>query len=218
MSELTGRLPIPAELPFDYVLRESEGDPKQLILLLHGYSQSGAAIMKRLGPVMPPDAAVLAPNAPFPFAERTEGDYRMAYSWYFYDFRTDEYAVDMSTSLQFLETGIERMGYSHLPLRIAGFSQGGYLAPFVGQKLGQTLQVIGICSTYLSDELGGSLDFRADNIVGAQDDVVEPDNSERCFREVVKRARGGEVYRLPVGHRIDGQVAAKAGELLRLPL
>ena len=218
MAELSGRLPVPAEIPFDYVLREAEsGAPRELILLLHGYSESGRRIFSKLASHLPVDSVVLAPNAPFAFAERAEEKYRMGYSWYFYNFQTDEYVIDMTTALQFLETGIERLGYGALSLRIVGFSQGGYIAPFLGQRMKQTAQVIALHSTYLHEELGSRLDFRADNVVGEQDEIVEPDNSERSFWEISKRSKGGDFFKLPVGHRIDDQVARKVGELVRLP-
>lgn len=216
MGELKGKLSVPAEIPFDYVIREASGEPRELVLLLHGYSQSGAPMLRKLSSVIPENAVALAPNAPFPFAERVEEKYRMAYSWYFYNFQTDEYVVDMATSLQFLEAGIERLGYSNLPLRIVGFSQGGYLAPFLGQKLRQTAQVIGVCSTFLYEEIEGALPFRVDNVVGAQDEIVDPVNSEKSHRELVRRSKGGEFFSLPVGHRIDEQVARKIGDLLRV--
>ena len=90
------------------------------------------------------------------------------------------------------------------------------MAPFLGESLGQTRQVIALHSTYLEEELGPKLGFRTDNVVGAQDEVVEPGNSERAHREILKRSRGGEFFRLPVAHRVDEQVARKVGELLRV--
>lgn len=216
MAELSGRIDVSAELPFDYILREAEGAPQELILLLHGYSESGRRIYGKLQAHLPSDAVILAPNAPFPFAEKVEEKHRMAYSWYFYNFQTDEYVIDMAPALGFLEAGIGKMGYAALPLRIVGFSQGGYLAPFVGERLRQTRQVIGLHSTFLGEELGPKLEFRTDNVIGAQDDIVDPENSERAHGEILKRSRGGEFFKLPVAHRIDEQVARKVGELLRL--
>jgi predicted esterase len=140
----------------------------------------------------------------------------MGYSWYFYNFESDEYVIGMETALQFLVAGIEKLGYGSLPLRIVGFSQGGYLAPFLGEKLGQTRQVICLHSTYLEEELGAELRFRTDNIVGADDDIVDPKNSERCHQRVLKRSYGGEFSKFAVGHRVDDQVLRKTGELLRL--
>jgi predicted esterase len=214
---LNGRISISAELPFDYCIRESQaGKPKELILLLHGFNQSGEHIFSKLESVLPADALVLAPNAPFPYAERKDAKYRMAYSWYFYDFETDEFIINMSTALEFLESGIKTLGYGELPLRIIGFSQGGYLAPFLGQRLSQTKHVIALHSTYLYEELGPRLEFRADNVVGADDAIVDPAGSERSFSEIFPRALSGEFYRVPGGvHRIDEQVRAKVGELIR---
>ncbi len=213
---LQGRISVPTDLPFDYCIREAQSEkPKELTLLLHGYRESGLRIFSKLSSSLPLDAHILAPNAPFPFAERAEEKYRMAYSWYFYNFQTDEYVVNMSTALEFLERGIQELGYAELPLRIVGFSQGGYIAPFVGQRMAQTRQVIALHSTYLHEELGQRLEFRADNIVGAEDKIVDPTGSERSFGEIFPRALAGEFHRLPGGHRIDEHVQRKVAELIR---
>jgi predicted esterase len=216
-TSLSGRIDVRTEIPFDYVLREVEGASRELILLLHGYSESGKRIFGKLESVLPRDAVILAPNAPFAFAERRDGEYRMAHSWYFYNPKTDEYVIDMAPSVSFLMNAIEKMGYGNLPLRIIGFSQGGYLAPILGEKLPQTKQVIGLHSEFLCDELGPRLAFRTDNIVGAEDEIVPPDPCERSFRVIAGRSLGGEFFKLPVAHRIDEQVARKVSELVRLP-
>ena len=222
MSDKSGRISVSIDLPLDYRIREPEsGNPRELILLLHGYSQSGGSIFSKLVNALPEDTAVLAPNGPFLIPEKnpekSEEKYRAGYSWYFYNFQTDEYVIDMKPSLEFLATGIERLGFSGLPLRIIGFSQGGYLAPFVGERLSQTRQVISLHSTYLYQELSKRLNFRADNLVGGDDEIIDPANSERSHREILKRSRGGVFVRLGgVGHRIEEQGIARVSELVRL--
>jgi predicted esterase len=212
----TERIAVQAHLPFDYVIRESETSPRELILLLHGYSESGGRIFSKLEASLPKDVVVLAPNGPFLIPEKTEKGYRTGYSWYFYNFETDEYVIDMTTSLEFLADGIEKLGYSKLPLRIIGFSQGGYLAPFVGERLPNAKHVISLHSTYLYEELGEKLNFRADNVVGAKDEIIDSENSARSHAEIVKRSKSGAFFRLPdVAHRIDGEVARKVGELVQ---
>jgi predicted esterase len=215
--EATGRVSVRAELPFDYVLREADSSaPRELILLLHGYSESGKRIFTKLSSSLPEDVIVLAPNGPFMMAQKTDEGYKTGYSWYFYNFQTDEYVIDMTTALEFLVGGIEKLGYSKLPLRIIGFSQGGYLAPFLGQRLANTKHVISLHSTYLHEELGVRLDFRADNVVGSEDEIIDSENSARSHAEIVKRSKSGAFFRIAgVGHRIDSEVASKVGELVQ---
>ena len=133
MAENSGRISVEAGLPFDYILQTPDSEPRELILLLHGYGESGAGIFGKLQAQLPEESAIVAPNGPFAFAERAEEKYRMAYSWYFYNFQTDEYVIDMKTALQFLRAGIEKLGYGKLPLRIVGFSQGDTWRRFSGR-------------------------------------------------------------------------------------
>src|SRR6185437_10372783 len=105
---------------------------------------------------------------------------------------------------------------SALPLRIVGFSQGGYLAPFLAERVPQARQVIGIHSTYLYEELGSTLSFRTDNIVGERDPIVEPEISRRSHAEVVRRSKGGEFICLPgIGHELGADAVRRTAELLQ---
>ena len=150
---MPNRMKIPGYWIADYEERRPEGIPDQIILLLHGYSESGGGIFKKLEPLLPEKALVIAPNGPFPIPQRTPEGYRMGYSWYFYNPATDEYVFDMDTGIRFLRGLLEQLKLPNLPVRLIGFSQGGYLAPFVARALPQAKQVIGIGCEFLADEL-----------------------------------------------------------------
>jgi predicted esterase len=163
----------------------------------------------------PKDALVLAPNGLFPIPQRTEAGYKVGFSWYFYDPTPQEYFVDMNPAIYFLKAGIEKLGLAALPKRIIGFSQGGYLAPLAATKLGSVKQVIGIASEYLSDEIEGSIAFRADSVAGENDEIVKLEESRLAHQKFVKRAPAGEFFAIPgVGHKIESKVQAQIKILL----
>src|SRR5262249_30506365 len=153
----------PSFLFADFVLKQPVS-AKRLLVLLHGYEESGSRIFEKLKDAMPEDAAVLAPNGPFPIPRRSDGGYRMGFSWYFYDASTDEYFIDMEIGVGFVTRLVEELGLSALPTTLIGFSQGGYIAPFVGQALRSVDRVMGLGSQFLKDEMSLPVSFRMDAI------------------------------------------------------
>lgn len=209
------RVQVPGYWIADYRLREVPR-PRELILLLHGYTESGVNMVRRLEPVFSADAAVLAPNGPFPMPRKTENGYKVGYAWYFYDPMKDEYFIDMELGCQYLKGLIEKLGLADLPTRIVGFSQGGYLAPFFASRHGSVIQVIGVASQFLHEEIPQDLPFRLDTIMGADDDVVSPDVARISHESLVARGARGSFELVPgVGHLIDAQVQAVIGRKLR---
>jgi predicted esterase len=205
---------VSASLPVDYLLRKP-AVPREVILLLHGYSQTGAKIFGKLEPFCPRDAAVLAVNGPFLTPVRTESGYSAGYSWYFYNPITDEYAVDMQTGVEYLAALLAQLGLDSLPIRVVGFSQGGYLAPFLARRCSKIAQVIGIGCEFLSDEIDFDVRFRMDAIHGGRDEVVSAASAGTGFRRMQERGVKGEWHCLPeTGHRIDENVQQIAAGLL----
>src|SRR4051794_31786006 len=126
----TARAQVPATLVGDYLYREAS-QPRELVILLHGFQQSGKHMADKLAGCFSEQVSILAPNAPFPLPERKpDGSYRVGFSWYFYNAPMDEYYIDMSVALEYLQGLVLKLGLEKLPKRIVGFSQGGYLAPF----------------------------------------------------------------------------------------
>jgi predicted esterase len=213
------RLQIPGYWIADYIYKV-QNNPKELILLLHGYSESAEKIFDRLINYLPSTAAVLAPCGLFPIPQRKGGDtqkveHEMGYSWYFYNFRTDEYVIDMGSAIHYLIGLIRELKLEHLPLRIIGFSQGGYLAPFVGLEQPQTRQVIGISSRFLEDEFPSLPHFRMDAVHGEVDEVIECKPAEESHRRLLQKGVQGKFIVVPnVPHRLTFEVRKKVRELL----
>ncbi len=197
------RKKIQGSLIADYVLKAPER-PSGLLVLLHGYQRTGSQIFRHLEPALPKDWAVLSPNGPYPLPERHGEGYRVGYSWYFYDPKSDEYFIDMEIASEYLRSLIRELGYQASPKKLIGFSQGGYLAPVAAQELKGVRQVVGLASAFLSDEIAGSISFRMDAIHGDQDKVVKAEDSRAQIEKL--RARGVEAYYHPLarsGHAID---------------
>ncbi|MCM2277412.1 MAG: hypothetical protein NDJ89_04995 [Oligoflexia bacterium] len=222
MSETTERFEIPGVVISDCMLRRpASGVARRLYLLLHGYEQSGAYFFRKCAGTIAaadPEALIVAPNGIFPLP-RKEGDrYTVGFSWYFYDFSSDEYFIGMEPAVVFLQGLVARLEARELPVTLIGFSQGGYLAPFAAQAIPAVDRVIGIGCRFLEREVEGELRFRLDAIHGARDELVPWQPTRRSFDAFQARGAKGEFILLPeTGHRMDEAAKDALRRLLSPP-
>jgi predicted esterase len=190
----------------DYILRVPE-KPSRLVVLLHGFSQSGEWISGKLDRALPADTVVIAPCAPFPVIRPDAERARFGHSWYFYDPAADEYLIDMRIGTDYLLHLLRHLGWDHLPTDLIGFSQGGYLAPFLAARLEHCERVIGIACEFLVDEMEFPVRFRMDQIQGEADNVTDCAKARRAHERLRERGVPGAFHGIPgLGHRIDAQV------------
>jgi len=222
-----GRVSATLSLPFDsFRVNPADGAaPRELILLLHGFSESGERMLRKLAPAIPPElqgmAVTLAPNAPFLLPHKTDAGFVATFSWYFFEPGANDYYIDMEPSIDFLASGLQALGLAHLPKRIIGFSQGGFMAPIAASRLGNIRQFIGIGCEYLVDEIPGTLPhsvpYRVDAIHGAEDASVDPLKARDSHRRLTAAGVEGSFTMLEgVTHKIDDRVRAEVTRALSL--
>ncbi len=200
---------ISTQYPCDYTISEAPNGAEGF-LLLHGFTEAGAKIFKKCEEALPRNSIILAPNGLFPLPERQDSSYKIGFSWYFYDPFTDEYFIDMQPAIQLLTNLITKLGYDKIPWTVIGFSQGGYLAPFVAQKIPLVKKVIGIGCRFLDEELAMPLSFKMHGIHGEDDEIVKSIEAEASFKKLESRGVVGDFTVLKgVGHRISSEVLAK---------
>jgi predicted esterase len=219
--EIPGRFVQDCPLPFDYAMRTARGGaPRQLFLLLHGYAETGQKILEKLGPALPEDAVVIAPNGPFPINEWVGTDWKerrvkFTFCWHFYEPKTDSYYIPPDTAIAHVCGGLKRLGLLDLPKTIIGFSQGGYLATYIAERLSNVRQVIAIGCEFLPDELKGSVPFRLDGIYGEKDHILSPTKARESHQAILGKTQGGDLFSVPgLGHEIDDRVASRVAELV----
>lgn len=210
-------------LPFDAEIMPPTGKPREVIVLLHGFMESGKRALSKMGPGLPEvvsqRALVIAPNAPFvlPIPPEKPGEpYRAGFSWYFYDRVTKEYYVDMETAVIFLSEGLRKLGVEDLPKRLIGYSQGGYLAPIAATRLRDVKQVIGISAEYLNEEIQLPAHYRLDGIHGELDEVVPIREGIESHQTTIQNHRlVGEFEKISgMGHKIDASAKAALRKIL----
>lgn len=202
-------------IEFDYFIKEAESEAKRLYLLLHGFSQRGERLLKKLSPILPKDAVALSPNAPFPAPYKVDHGYLEAYAWYFYLAKEDRFVIPPWPAVQALKNLVQKLGYTHLPITIIGFSQGGYLAPVVAKSL-PVDQIIAVSADYLAKYYSKDDKFKLHAIHGAKDEVSPIEVSKKNL-EALKRDFGidADFHELPnTRHEVDDEAVQVIAKIL----
>lgn len=190
---------------------QSGGQPKQAVVLLHGYGSDGADLIG-LAPHWQgvlPDALFVSPNAPDACTGNPFG-----FQWFALDYDTDRVAnrqqglpLARPVLVEFLNDLWSQTGIAPEQTILAGFSQGAMMALHVGLSLEQRLMgVIAFSGAFVPPEGFGSLPFAKPPVClvhGDMDEVVDPEFSADA--DVALRLAGYEVsYHVSagVGHGI----------------
>ena len=197
--------------------------PKQLVVLLHGYGADGADLIglaPYLGQVLP-DAAFVAPDAPFPCHMAVWG-----FQWFDIEGASTEQRLEgarfVDKMLQpFFDAQLEAHGVPPEELYILGFSQGMMVALHSGlRRAVQPKAVIGISGRLLGADL---LTTEMTNkppvllVHGDRDEVVPPESQKAAFDALQAAGLDVESYTVAgLGHGIDEEAILKVGQFLRV--
>lgn len=209
---------ITATFPVDsIVIKPDEHHEKTPVyLLLHGFGQRAKRLFRQWGELFDQNDCLVIPNAPFPMPRKNKDPqtgeyyYQIPRAWYFYNNLKDEFLIDYDFPSQLLAEFIDHLDLSKNPLCIIGYSQGGYLAPFVGARLKQTKHVIGVNCRFREDKLPDSLDFRLDAFHADQDSQVDYKRSSESYQKIFPRVAAGEFITWSgKDHELDAQTNAE---------
>jgi predicted esterase len=209
------RILAPAHSVVDF-LEYGNKESTNKILLLHGYGQNNEVIYEDFKDLITNDCHWIIPNGFFPIPKKRPDKIIYRYAWYFYNDVKQQYFIDFKYPVEviksFLNIILPSSGYK---LKIIGYSQGGYLAPFLGQAIDQTEQVIGINCNYRVDMLEKVFKFQLDAIHGQEDGIVDPNNSYHSFSKIQTRYPHFRYKKLEhYGHELNSDYLDNVKELL----
>lgn len=141
-------------------------------LALHGVMERGSRMLRRMHDALPKDSLILAPDGPFPIPTKMKTGYKVRYAWYFYDNIKNIYVIDYEYSSNLLVNLLQALELDSKKLVIIGYSQGGYLAPFVAQKIPQTQYIIGLACVFKENLLSDKITTPFTLVHGRQDNMV----------------------------------------------
>lgn len=143
-------LKIPIEYEHEVYIHENI-NAKKLYVLLHGFSQTGEFIFKKLKDYLPGNSMIISPNGPFLYPISKNDQYIARYAWYFYDSKVDNFYINYVPGANYVANIIKKFNSNNLPVVIIGYSQGGYLAPKLAEIDQNIESVIGMgCKFKLS--------------------------------------------------------------------
>ncbi len=192
-------------------------DAEETYLLLHGWQQRGQVVLDKLRPYCPDHVRLVAPDAPFPVAHQGPQGRRLGFGWYIFDPATQIYHVPMTTAVRMMRGFMTAVCPSARKVRVLGYSQGGYLAPFVAEALTNIVQVIGINCRFRDEVLTKPLPFRLDQVHGEKDVLVDPARSMQSHCQILKHGNRGVFHPVAeAGHGISTHIGEAVAALCRI--
>lgn len=199
-------------MEYDYIEHPSAS---QNFILLHGFLENAPIIKEKILPLIPEKSNILIPNGCFPIPKKRAHGWELYFSWYFFDNKTNSFYVDYKFPSSVLEKLYHVVTKVNLPLTIIGYSQGGYLAPFVAERLMSCHKVVVLGASYKYDLLQKKDHYKIYGLHGKEDDKVDPRNASECF-EKLEKAQKGKFELIPrVGHDLNPSFLSHISKLLK---
>lgn len=202
---------VSATTEVDYFLQPPNED-QPLLIFLHGFGETYGHMMRHFRSHLPDGIGVLAVNGVFPLPQKKfdSPEWKLRFCWYFYDSAKKEYFIDQRYPAEVLSGLISKLGFESNKKIIIGYSQGGYLAPFLGSVLDNVSTCIAINAEYKVQMLPKKLPFHLINICGENDEVVDPINCQRSHQQMIQQGNSGSFEHISgQGHSISPEVVEK---------
>jgi phospholipase/carboxylesterase len=198
----------------------SGGDPKQIVVLLHGYGSNGRDLIS-LAPYWQqklPDAVFVSPDAPFPCEMMVDGGFQ----WFSLQDYTPvtllQGAEEAHPHLDnYLDSLVDKYGITDENLALAGFSQGTMMSLFTGpRRKNRIAGILGYSGALVG---GGGLKAAQKppvHLIHGEDDSVVPLAAYHHARDILEKTRF-EIsgYTTPrLAHSIDEKGIESGGDFL----
>ncbi len=199
-----------------YCLHANAGEGKPLVILTHGFSDSGASFFRRVAPALGSEYEVLAPNGLFPQPIRQEGVWKEAYAWFFADLEKNKIYIHPDISAKAVARVVADLKLENRPKILLGFSQGGYFLPYLAKELSNVQRMIMLGSGFRpADFERFQLTLPVSAIHGDADDVINAAGSQEEFEKLGRFNTGGEFHLIPgMTHTIDDKGREKLKAVL----
>ena len=164
--------------------------------MLHGFAQDWNDIYQPFAKIIPENFGILAVNGTYPLPKRNKetNEWDINFAWYFFDREKRKYFIDQNFSRDILTRLIKDELKISNEVIIVGYSQGGYLAPFIATTLDITKSVIMINANLKLDRLPEKIHCPIYCLNGIKDPIVCPNNARQSFDQFINNGNSGEFF------------------------
>lgn len=181
-----------------------KGTPERIYLLLHGYLLDGDFILNTIKNSIPDNSLIVAPDGPFLVPYKKRDRFYAKYAWYFFDTVTKNYYINFEPAGAYLQKVVSNYNTQQLPITIIGYSQGGYLAPSIANKLKEVDTVIGIAGVFRNERFEFRPEVKYHQINSNMDLIVEIDGARAEFEKLKLDGNKGQFIELTgIGHKLN---------------
>jgi predicted esterase len=187
-----------------------------LVVLLHGYQDNAYSMLKRLSWAEQENLPfqIFASNAPFPVPVWTGSGFKEAYSWYFRDTSRGLTLVPPQTSAARVAGLLKDLGLENERKVIVGFSQGGYLAPYLAKATSNVRAIVGLGSGYTPEHYEDLNPISVYAIHGSEDKVIDLPRAQSDHAKLLARGFTGSFHVEPgLDHRVDPVLESRVRKL-----
>ena len=220
MATFTRLVPFTHEVPVDLHRPDGGGDGS-LVVALHGLGSSAELFARIVLPSIPDGASMLIPQAPLPFQSRTATDMRQGNGWYVYTGESEPFLSTMRRAedwlLRVLDATLADYALDAKRVSLLGFSQGGYLAAYMGLRHAPRFRRLVVASARIKHEVladdarrAAESGLRVLQVHGADDADVAPDASRDSAAALAAVGLAVDFRTYPGGHAVLRDEACRA--------
>lgn len=218
MLDNCNRTHIQAQTPVDYQ-RFGNLNSQNIILLLHGYAQNTWEITQSFKSIIDNkdlDCQWIIPNGIFPMPKVRANEVIYRFAWYFYNQFEQKYFIDFTYPTHVLQGLIASLFSEEYKLTVIGYSQGGYLAPFVAQSMNNVKNVIAINSNFRFDMMDrDKFHFNLHHIHGDKDVIVDYKNACHSLEKLKEMGLKTNHLTIPgEGHELSASYMQKVLDII----
>ncbi|MFN1833801.1 alpha/beta hydrolase [Balneola sp. MJW-20] len=210
---ISGKTSFKIEVPYKLIeTGEKTGQPKPLILYLHGFEQNISFLEKKAAPLTDLEAYHLFVQGPYPVYDtsRKKKVSKWGRAWYLYDGGQGQFIKSMEISSEFIQEIIDDLNHVINISRfcVVGYSMGAYLAGyFAFSRWKYVNDLVAIGGRIKIEAFEGRRDKASHlNILalhGKDDSSVFPEPQKEGIDKLKKEGFKAEFKLIDAGHHLD---------------